>query len=164
MNEDTHLKGIGGWLLLLCLFLTALDPATMLFGLFRMVDYYKPRFTPHPEMFWFVLADGVLRIGLITFSMYSGFMLWRKEPNAVTTVLIYFRAFFGYALLMLLLPRLLQLDQAIMKEIYPAYLLNAISVFAFYVVLWPIYLRRSKRVRATFFEEDDGKGGPGSDV
>jgi hypothetical protein len=147
---DSKYRGVAGWLLVLCIFLTVLDPFAMLLSAFVTVDQAKPDALAQPQAFNFIIITGVLKLALAVFSMYAGFLLWRVQPKAIRTVLIYFRTIFLYSVIAVVLPNLLGVPKKMLKELTEANLLNCVSVFLFYIVLWPLYLRRSKRVRATY--------------
>lgn len=98
-----------------------------------------------------MIINGVCSIGLAVFSVYAGASLWRVLPNAVTTAKKYLGAAFLYSLVSLFLPYLIGLSAEMQKEIGAMNLLNGF-ITALYLYVWYQYLKRSKRVRATYEE------------
>jgi hypothetical protein len=96
-----------------------------------------------------MLINGLCSIGLAVFSIYAGISLWKVFPNGVTTTKKYLGAAFIYSVFSLFLPHLISLSEEVQKEIGTTSLLNSI-VTALYLYAWYQYLKRSKRVRATY--------------
>lgn len=153
-----ELKGVRGWLLLLCLSLAVLDPFAALMSLFMVTDAAKPHFDQHPELFRLVLVSGVLRIGLMVFSLYAGISLWRILPKGVAVAKKYLLAVFFYVVLSLFLPSLVGVSRELSNGMAGENLLNALLTLA-YVVVWYLYLVRSRRVKATYYDSESGQSG-----
>ena len=98
-----------------------------------------------------MLINGVCSIGLAVFSIYAGISLWKVLPNAVAIAKKYLGSAFLYSIFSLFLPYLIGLSEEIRKEIGATNLLNSF-VTTFYLYAWYQYLKRSKRVRATYPE------------
>jgi hypothetical protein len=147
--EDKKLKGVGGWLLLLCLNLSILDPLTVLVSLLVFTQASKPYFDQQPELFRMILVSGIFRIALAVFSMYAGLALWRVLPGAVKVARRYFICLFLYLLLSLFLPALLGVPGQPSSQSAATDYLN-VAITTVYVILWYIYLGKSKRVRSTY--------------
>lgn len=150
-DQQQELKGVGGWLFLLCINLTILDPFANLFNLAIGTHFSRQHFDHHPALQHLLLVNGLCSIGLAVFSIYAGISLWRVFPNAVITAKKYLGAAFLYSLVSLFLPHLIGLSEEVRKEIGAANLLNSI-VTVIYLYAWYQYLNRSKRVRATYLE------------
>jgi hypothetical protein len=97
--------------------------------------------------------NGVCSIGLAVFSIYAGISLWKVLPNAVTVAKKYLGAAFVYSILSLFLPYLIGISEEFKKEVGATNLLNSI-ITATYLYAWYQYLKRSKRVRATYPERE----------
>lgn len=153
MNEiPAELRGVKGWLLLLCVNLTILDPFANLLNLAIGTHFGRQFFDQHPALRNLLLMNGVCSIGLAVFSIYAGISLWRIVPNAVTTAKKYLGTAFLYSLVSLFLPYLIGLSEEIRKETGATNLFNSF-VTALYLYAWYQYLKRSKRVRATYPEK-----------
>jgi hypothetical protein len=151
MNEGvTELKGVKGWLLLLCLLLTIFDPFVVLVTLFVVSDGARASYDANPPLFRLILISGVLRIGLAVFSMYAGISLWRIAPRAVSTARRYLASVAFLAVFLLFLPSLLGLSNEETWGLNQENLLNTLLT-VIYAAAWYAYLSKSKRVRATYF-------------
>jgi hypothetical protein len=157
MGEEKRLKemsGVRGWLFLLCLNLTVLDPLAILSTLFAAANGLKPDFERYPALFRLILISGVCRLGLAVFSVYSGIALWRVMPGAVSIARKYLKAVFAYSAFALFLPGLVGLPEDLYREMAGPDLMSSLLTLA-YAAAWYIYLRRSKRVEATYMKEPD---------
>lgn len=144
------LKGVRGWLLLLCIILTIASPVINLAGLVSLNKMWKPYFDAFPGIYMANLLRTILVSALIIFSIYSGAILWNKEPGAVKTAKVYLWTYLSYAVLY---PVLFLVLAGLPKEDYVDVLKTGIpeliGQIGFFVV-WYSYLLRSKRVRLTF--------------
>lgn len=148
-DVNTQYKGVRGWLLLLCICLTILDPFSAFMTLMAVTNAAKPYFDQYPELFRLVLIGGVCSTFLIVFSIYAGLSLWRVVPNAVTTAKRYFISAFIYALFSMFLPVIVGVSEKSVPEFSQGASLNNIIVMV-YLAIWYLYLMRSKRVKATY--------------
>jgi hypothetical protein len=143
------LKGVGGWLLLLCLSLAVFDPSAVIVSLFVVTDAAKPYFPGHPEFFRLMLVSGVLRLAIAVFSLYAGVSLWRCLPNALTIARRYLLTVFAYSIVAPFLPIILRAGQYSSLEMLATTGLSSLLTIA-YAAMWYIYLKRSRRVKATY--------------
>jgi len=150
-NMETQYRGVKGWLLLLCICLTILDPFSAFMTLIAVTNAAKPYFDQYPALFRLVLIGGVCSTFLIVFSIYAGLSLWRVVPNAVTTAKRYFISAFLYALLSMFLPVMVGVSEKSVPEFSQGASLNNVIVIV-YLAIWYLYLMRSKRVKATYTE------------
>jgi hypothetical protein len=153
-NTNTEYKGVKGWLLLLCVCLTILDPFSAFATLIAVTNSTKPYFGQNPGLFRLVLIGGVCSTCMIVFSVYAGISLWRVVPNAVTTARRYFISAFLYSLFSIFLPAMVGLSEEASPEFDQTSLINHIIVMC-YLSLWYFYLMRSKRVKATYAERTE---------
>ena len=144
---------MGGWLFLLCINLTILDPFANLLNLAIGTHFGRQYFDQQPALRNLLLMNGVCSIGLAVFSIYAGISLWKVLPNAVTVAKKYLGAAFVYSILSLFLPYLIGISEEFKKEVGATNLLNSI-ITATYLYAWYQYLKRSKRVRATYPERE----------
>jgi len=121
---EPRYKGVGGWLLLFCLLLTVIGPLVLLVSLAAGYSESSKNF----EQFIFTL----LTLGLMGFGVYAGTGLWSIRAGAVGMAKLYLLCYLG--------------------SIAVASILNAKvevqGVLSF--VVWYSYLKKSKRVRATY--------------
>lgn len=150
MNEQqSELKGVKGWLLLLCINLSILDPFANLFNLAIGTHLGRQYFEQNLALQKLMVINGVCSIALAVYSIYAGISLWRVLSNAVITAKKYLGAAFAYSILSLFLPHLIGLSEEIQKEVGATSLFNSF-VTALYLYAWYQYLQRSKRVKATY--------------
>ncbi|HNT69011.1 MAG TPA: DUF2569 family protein [Syntrophorhabdaceae bacterium] len=154
-NRETQYKGVRGWLLLLCVCLTVLDPFSAFMTLIAATNAAKPHFDQYPELFRLVLIGGICSTFLIVFSIYAGLSLWRVVPNAVTTAKRYFISAFIYALFSMFLPVIVGVSEKAFPEFSQGASINNAIVIV-YLAIWYLYLMRSKRVKATYGTENLG--------
>lgn len=151
MSDQERYKGVGGWLLLLCINLTILDPAAIVLGVFGALPLAD--FEKHPEMARFMMISGGCRLALAAFSVYAGAALWRIQPDAPNTARRYLQAAAIYSAFALLLPGIVGLPGELYAEMAGASLVSSIVTLC-YVAAWYLYLGKSRRVRATFHVSD----------
>jgi hypothetical protein len=142
-------KGVRGWLLLLCVSLAILDPFAGFINIMAVTDTLKPYFDQDPALFKLVLIGGVCNICLLVYSMYAGMSLWRIAPNAVMSAKRYLVVLFHYSFFSIFLPQLVGLSEKTQTEIYKTSPINNLIVML-YASMWFLYMRKSKRVRATY--------------
>jgi hypothetical protein len=144
-------KGVKGWLLFLCVNMAILSPMTGLLSLTAVTDELKPYFDQDPALFKLVLIEGICNICLLIYGMYAGVSLWKVTSNAVMSTKRYLIVLFHYSFFSIFLPQLVGLSEKTQTEIYkvnPIYnLLVMLEAF-----IWYLYVRRSKRVKATYGE------------
>lgn len=141
--------GVKGWLLLLCVCLAILDPATIFISLMTVSDMLKPYLANDPALFRMVLVSGICNICLMVYSMYVGFSLWRIWPHAVENAKRYLLILFHYSFLTIFFPQLFGLSEKTITDIYKANPLNN-ALLMLYATAWFWYIRKSKRVKATY--------------
>ncbi len=147
--QARELKGVGGWLLFLCVTLTVLDPSAVLINLFIVADAAKPYFPEHPGFFRLILVNGVAGIALSVFSLYAGISLWKRLPGAIAVARKYLRTVCAYSVLAPFLPRLIGSTFQATDETFALTCLNSFFTII-YAGIWYLYLNRSRRVRATY--------------
>jgi hypothetical protein len=144
-------KGVKGWLLLLSVSMAILTPMTGLTSIMAVTNELKPYFDQDPALFKLVLISGICNISLLVYSMYAGVSLWRVSPNAAASAKRYLVVLFHYSFFSIFLPQLVGLSEKTRLEIYkdtPLY--NLIVMLE--ACMWYFYLRKSKRVKATYGE------------
>ena len=142
-------KGVKGWLLLLCISMTILDPGAILFNLILVTDVIRPLFEQYPAFLRLLLINGACGIGLAVFSIYAGISLWKALPHAVPVAKRYLMSVFAYSIISIYLPRLVGIPEGLSESTSKNTLFNSLTVMM-YTTLWYLYLKYSRRVRATF--------------
>jgi hypothetical protein len=145
--EPTVPPPVTGWLLLLCLLLVLVFPATTLYYILMhtlpsVINGHSPRFIFSLSVYCVVF------FGLAVLSFIAGLKLWLVRPDAVRfakrwlwTYLFTNFAYFGFWLAIAKRPNSLSF-----AEMGWYHVVGPIPSFA----LWYFYLEHSKRVRTTF--------------
>jgi hypothetical protein len=148
-RTKTDYYGVKGWLLLLCVTFTILDPLTGFLTLMGVTNLLKPHFNEDPGLLKIILIGGICSTCLIVYSMYAGVSLWKLAPNALITAKRYLRLLFYYSFFAIFLPSLVGLTEKTQTEFYKMNPLNNIIVMV-YAGMWYLYLMKSRRVKATY--------------
>jgi len=172
--ESTCYRGVGGWLALLIFVLIFATPVSLLVQIIGTLQNAKrPKFdletvvreaqkqpqqppAPEreaaPEQPAFIpgaVSLALIGTGLACFSVYAGILLWRVVPNAVTVA----KRFLMTVLVVGLFQTLIAAGVALSSKEWGKPLADAVGI-AFrpliYVGIWYSYLKRSKRVAATY--------------
>jgi len=145
-------KGIGGWLLLIVIFITIINPllnsAIFLFLFFSVPigTYMLDPYTFYPT---------IIGIGFTFFSIYAGVSLWRVKPNAVKTAKIFLITWLVINVISVIeyyavAPTLGIFD----KSFFPDGIIN-ITISCIIPIVLFCYLTKSKRVKATYGKEGE---------
>lgn len=148
-GESTKYQGVRGWLLLLCVSFTILDPFAMLLSLFSVASASRPLFDKFPGLLTLIAVSGVCRLAVAVFSVYAGLAMWRVVPGAVDTARKYLMSVVLYTVFAFFLPVMVGLPQDLAQEIAGSSFIAGMLTIS-YAFLWYLYLSRSKRVRATY--------------
>ena len=143
------MRGVRGWLLLLCVGLTVLSPILVTIGIVRAYLVDSPFFDRFPRLRVVLLVDTALRIALTAYGVWVGLRLGKVRPGAVQTAKRYFQVSLAYLVVAALLP----FAAGLPPEANPALAITVArqTIPALIgVALWYAYLVRSKRVRATY--------------
>jgi len=155
-EQDSSLKGIGGWLLFLCLSLTILGPLLIAYGVFDIWHDLSPLFSRFPFLKTKSIIYTVILSGIGLFGFYTGLSLWMKRKNAIKIGKIFLvtylianisESIFSFVSVMVVVgPSPYSLPKALI------FLLGGITWSVFSVAIWYSYLNNSRRVKATYGE------------
>ena len=148
-QTDSRYKGVKGWLLLFCVSLTVLDPLATLLNVLAVTSAAKPQFEENQGLFRLVLIGGISVIALRVYGIYTGIALWKVVPNALAIVRKYLFVVFLYSVFTVFLPKLAGVPEETYQETSHVSLVNA-CLTVLYVMLWYLYLNKSRRVKATY--------------
>jgi hypothetical protein len=146
---EPQYKGVGGWLLLLCLGLTVFTPLLTMGSLATGVRESLSYFDRFPGLLVITVIDTILTLGLVAFSIYVGVGLWSIRPGAVQMAKRYLLCFLGYQAIAAILPFTAGLPSAATWAMIRAVAIDALRGVIYFAV-WYSYLNESKRVRATY--------------
>jgi hypothetical protein len=139
-------KGIAGWLLLLCLVLTVLFPAGAISDLLTSYVQIKLDSQELTKFRIFEIIDSMLNIGITLFGIYAGISLWKLKSGAVGLAKKYLIIDLAYSLATCFLPFLAGLP----VQIFDTFLNETALFHVTLVIVWYLYLVKSKRVKETF--------------
>jgi len=136
---DTRYKGVGGWLLFLCVQLTILQP---LFGTLSTLGEYSKTVKDIPSLKGVALIFVFISLGLIAFGFYAGVSLWRVRLGAVNLTKKYLIVEFSTLSAIVLF--------AVAGGENIASAIGMLIALGIYLAIWYSYLNKSKRVKATY--------------
>lgn len=142
-------KGVGGWLLLLCLGLTIVGPLSSLVSLATAYRDASQYFAVVPGLLALTALDTLLCVGLVAFSVYAGTGLWTLRPGAVRMAKRYLKCFLGYRAVALFLPLIAGLPSEVAEAVITQVTKDGLRGIVYFAV-WHSYLSNSTRVRATY--------------
>jgi hypothetical protein len=143
------LRGVGGWLLLLVVGMTILNPLATLHNLLQGYDKIATYADRFPGLLSVAKADIVLSSVLMCLSIYAGVLLWGVRPAALKAAKVYFLAYLAYSVLVLIVVATADLpSQAAANMTASAF--GQVFGAIIYVAIWWSYLNRSRRVKATY--------------
>jgi len=148
-SSEPTLHGVGGWLLVLCLYLMALVPLLAILGL---VGAWQSA-AASPALQSSLVFGTLFELVLAGFAIYAGWGLYRLRPNAAAIVKIYFIVMLTLGVLglaMAVLGSLTQNPDRVLANLMrgPAVVAGVEQIVL--AVAWLFSLERSKRVRATY--------------
>ena len=148
-KTDIQFKGVRGWLLLLCVNLTILDPFSILFNLIFVTNLSKPYFDKQAGLLKLIFINGTCSIGLAVFSIYAGVSLWKVLPSAPAVAKKYLLAVSIYSIISLFIPALVGLTDESDKSLSGNNIINGLLTIL-YATVWYLYLKKSRRVQITY--------------
>jgi len=153
--DSTEYRGVKGWLLFFCIVLVILGPLYTLGNLANGYSAASRLADRLPGLMTATIIDTIVSLAVMMLGMFAGICLWTERPNAVAIAkaflvvrLVY--SVFAISLFMAILP------PAASDRFLPSATISVVKTL-FFVGFWYAYLRRSKRVRATYSgsESDD---------
>jgi uncharacterized membrane protein len=145
------LKGVRGWLLLLCGALVVVTP--LLTGSQIVRDYYhlSRYFDQIPSLSILATIKGLSSIALIGLAIYAGVSLFRMKAAAVTTTMVYLGALLAYNVIAWVLPLVWTLPLHLAYEMAYQATIQLLASLVFIAAAHP-YLTKSKRVKITYYK------------
>ncbi len=141
-------KGVGGWLLLLCLNLAVVIPIAFGYPALQKLQFAHFYSYSQRSLAAYARVDGWLLLVLATFSLLAALLLWSRRRYAPKVARVFLLASLTYSLVAIVLPRILGA---------PTGSYDALSLFVTVTLpinvfgwTWHWYLRASKRVEVTY--------------
>lgn len=144
-----ELKGVGGWLMYMCVGLVFLGPAAILFQIFATLQTLDLIATEWPGFRPVFAMISLLSVGIALFGIYVGVRLWGAHQDAVKKAVFYFYAQAGIPVLELFMV----LNSAIPSDLQSDVVSGQIRHIFMAMVwagIWVSYLKKSRRVKTTF--------------
>ncbi len=147
-------RGVKGWLLLFCLILTIVIPASYLYKAMYSLDfiYFSYNVVPiiiYKKAFFYHALTIVTLTFLSAFSFYAGLKLWEVKPGAVKITKAYlFTQLFATYILVLMRPFMAFWWEE--NQITFGSLAITLIASTLHFTLWYLYLDRSKRISHTY--------------
>lgn len=130
---------VGGWLLLFCVVLTFVLPISIVYPTIAALQ---------SGLDVVGLVYALVYLAVAIFSFVSGLLLWRVRPNAVTTAKLFLLAQAAFALALYL--KTLLGSGTITPDSAGTLAVGTVVRPLLFALLWYSYLRKCKRVQATF--------------
>jgi Protein of unknown function (DUF2569) len=146
---EPEYKGVGGWLLLLCLVLTVFSPVLTIGSLAMAYGSSLEHFVQFPGLLVVTVIDTILSLGLTAFGFYAGIGLGSIRLGAVKMAKRYFLCVLGYQAIAAILPFMAGLPSEATADMIGQIARNVLRSFIYFAI-WYSYLDRSKRVAATY--------------
>lgn len=135
-----ELRGVGGWLLFLCISLTLIAPVTQALVAEKALRNLATVRIPIQTVLR-LGSVGAIYTGLAIFSCIAGVMLWMENPKGVQVTKAYLLVGAVLPISLFLLLRLAGMHVDLLRIIFGRLL---------YSVVWYSYLRASLRVKLTY--------------
>ena len=100
---SSNLKGVNGWLLLLCVNLAILSPLIRVYFLVAGYSGIREYAVFFPRITTIAIIDSILSVGVILFSIYAGAGLWTVRSGAVATAKLFLLASLAYGVITVVL-------------------------------------------------------------
>ena len=147
--RDLRSSGVGGWLMFFIVTLVFISPLRICASLGQYDSAWEPLYATYPLLKTIKLITVVVGLGLICFSVYAGFSLWKVRPNAVRTAKTYLLVLATSSITLSCLPLFVGLPEQANTAILQV-LPVEILIMLVYPTVWYLYLNKSKRVAITY--------------
>jgi len=154
VEQQSSLKGVGGWLLFFCVYLIVVAP---LMSLPFIIDYIvetRDDFNLYPGVGTILDIDLVLNILMLFYGIYVGINLLRIRPDAVRSAILYLNVIILYMIAaFIIIIIVLQISEPSFNQV----ILNTLgyimkeTIFSIgLVIIWISYMKNSERVKNTY--------------
>ncbi len=150
-NDVSKYRGVGGWLLLLCVGLTIIGPLMRLSGIGSTMAELPRISAVLPSLVTLIYVENIFSLFITAFSVYAGYSLWAVKPNAVYKAKAFLITLVIFAVFDLFLIYMIELPVAVANEAIAQGIFGLVQS-VLYTGVWFAYLTQSKRVRATYGE------------
>ena len=155
------LRGVGGWLLTLCIYFTILIPVLSVIRFVAELPDIEQACKQFPSLNNLIIVDAILSIILIGSFVFAGYRLWAVRPHAVTiakAVLIFDVVYEVASYIMLF--TMSGMPKYLLVELLPEWILESIIGMGITIGIF-VYLCVSKRVALMYGRtRDDDRNAP----
>jgi hypothetical protein len=142
-------KPVGGWLMFFCIGLTVLNPIYALGSLANSFKGSSEYFNEFPGLLVIFVIEVILRVSLMTFSIYAGVGLLRIRPGAVEMATRFLLCLLGYTAVSAILPFMAGLPSEANDAMIGPVAIDSVKG-VMYVAVWYLYLNTAQRVKDTY--------------
>jgi hypothetical protein len=145
MSTKEH-KGVGGWLLIFCLTMTARPLITVYTLTMQFPSFVS---SADPKAIWIPYV--CISVAIVCFGFYSAFLLWTSSRRAASVAKIYLFAMLAYWILVAVTPFFLPPDvQTTHLGLFFRAIQKGFPASLVYFSVWMAYLCKSRRVANTY--------------
>jgi len=146
----SDLLGVKGWLFLFALQLTVLTPIWSLISIARNFNDLSPVMDAFPSVLGGVVIDMIMILSVIGFGIYCGILIFNLKTQAIILAKRYLIVFFIFSILEFPIFIAFSGLPAEVNKIILGESVGGIFRALIYVIIWYLYLTKSKRVKNTF--------------
>jgi hypothetical protein len=163
--QQASYGGVNGWLLLLCLNLTILIPASYLYEVNCILDLFnsvqsKILLLVVKNLFLYNIVLLIVMVVLAIFSFYTGLKLWNVRPKAVQTTKAFLIIQLFLIVIMVITRPLIDFPLGSNGQIFIDIMIRLVPALGNFGI-WYLYLSNSRRVFNTYREIERKHGGIG---
>lgn len=144
-------KGVGGWLLFLCVVLTIISPLFAVVGTLSGLEDTEHLFGMYPGFAAMMRIEAVLALVMAALSIYAGLLLWGVKPGAVQKAKRILLVFIGLSAITAVTSFMSDLPSGFNDEVVISGIMTLVRTGVF-VAIWHSYLSKSRRVAATYVD------------
>jgi len=145
----TQYRGVGGWLMLLCLGMVILTPLRTIYALIMGYNELIPYFGVIVGVVDMLILQILISVGVMSLGICAGIMLFSVKPKAVTWAKAYLISLLVSDLVSYIVLNIPQVSQEVRQLMMQEGLKQSV-ITVIYVAIWYSYLCKSKRVKATY--------------
>jgi hypothetical protein len=156
MSTRAEPAGIGGWLALLVFWMVVLRPVAGVYMLNQLQagSLADPVIIENSSLLINTSTFWIIFLFVAALSIYGGLRLWRdRSPAAVTTAIVVLWIYSPVAAADLLIAR-----QFLEGRVTWPNVVTTVTINIAIAAIWTVYLKRSQRVRNTYFEQPARQG------
>ncbi|MGH9873847.1 MAG: DUF2569 family protein [Pyrinomonadaceae bacterium] len=146
---DLRYRGVGGWLMFFIVTLVFIGPLRICASLVQYHTNAEPLYADYPFLKVINVFYVIVGFGLICFSIYAGYSLWKVRPKVVQTAKTYLLVSAICWTILTCSPLLAGLPKESNTAMLLALPLEILKQLV-YPTVWYLYLTNSKRVAATY--------------